>query len=199
MKASSPFALFLERSNLCRISGAAYFERGEDYFVNGQVSAITEEKGTITAKVRGTYSYRVKLWIEKQGLEYSCSCPVGAEREFCKHCVAVGLAWVESRKQKTSEERQPGAAVSMDDVRAHLLGQDKHALVEMLVDRAMEDDRLRQRLLIKAAEKSSRGSTSRPISGPSMTPWNRTDSWTTGAPTTMPMGSKKRSIPWRNF
>ena len=42
----------------------------------------------------------------------------------------------------------------MDDVRTYLSGQDKNALVEMLVDRAMKDERLRQSLFIKAAKKS---------------------------------------------
>jgi uncharacterized Zn finger protein len=156
MKTSSPFAPSLERSNLRRMAGARSFERGEEYFVNGQVESITEDKGTITAKVRGTYPYRVKLWIENEDLDYSCTCPMGADGEFCKHCVAVGLMWLESKEQKTSEERQLGAAVSMDDVRAYLLGQDKNALVEMLVEHAMEDDRLRQRLLMKTAKKDSR-------------------------------------------
>jgi tetratricopeptide (TPR) repeat protein len=45
----------------------------------------------------------------------------------------------------------------MDDVRAYLVGQDKNALVEMLVDRAMQDDRLRQSLFIKAAKAGSKG------------------------------------------
>jgi uncharacterized Zn finger protein len=39
------------------------------------------------AKVQGTRPYRVELWIEEGDLEYSCTCPVGADGEFCKHCV----------------------------------------------------------------------------------------------------------------
>jgi hypothetical protein len=71
VKASSPFAALLERATLRRLSGASSFERGEDYFLNGQVKALAEHDGTITAKVRGTYPYRVKLWIEKHDLRYS--------------------------------------------------------------------------------------------------------------------------------
>ena len=37
------------------------------------------------------------------------------------------------------------------------MGQDKSALVNMLVEHAMEDDRLRQRLLMKAAKKRAKG------------------------------------------
>ena len=156
MKNSSPFAPLLEQRTLRRMAGPASFERGEDYFVSRQVKAIAEEEGTITAKVQGTQPYRVKLWIERGDLEYSCTCPVGADGEFCKHCVAVGLTWLESRELKSSEKGKSVPGVTMDDVRAHLFGQDKSALVDMLVEHSMEDDRLRQRLSMKAAKKSSK-------------------------------------------
>jgi len=156
-KAPSPFAAFLERGALRRITGARSFERGEEYFFNGQVRAISEDNGTITAKVQGTQPYRIKLWIEDEDLEYSCTCPVGADGEFCKHCVAVGLAWFESKQLKASKKGKQASGVTMDDVRAHLLEQDKSALVNMLVEHALEDDRLRQRLLMKAAKKGAKG------------------------------------------
>ena len=138
------------------MAGARSFERGEDYFINGQVEAVTEDKRTITAKVRGTYPYRVKLWIENQNLGYSCTCPMGADGDFCKHCVAVGLTWLENRELKMSGKGEPARATTMDDVRAYLLKQDSNALVDMLMSHAMEDDRLRQRLLMKAAKKNSK-------------------------------------------
>ena len=156
-KASSPFAAFLERNALRRIAGARSFERGEDYFLNGQVKALVEEAGTITAKVHGTQPYRVELWIEEDDLEYSCTCPVGADGEFCKHCVAVGLTWLEAGQSNFPTKGKAPAAVTMDDVRTYLSGQDKSVLVNMLVEHAMEDDRLRQRLLMKAAKKGAKG------------------------------------------
>jgi uncharacterized Zn finger protein len=157
MKTSSPFAPFLEPRNLRRMADAVSLERGEDYFLNGQVKALAEHEETITAKVQGTRPYRVKFWIdEEDDLEYSCTCPVGADGDFCKHCVAVGLAWLEVGQSKASAQGEAQQGVTMDDVRAYLLGQDKNALVEMLVDRAMEDDRLRQSLFIKAAKKGAK-------------------------------------------
>jgi uncharacterized Zn finger protein len=138
------------------MAGARSFERGEDYFLNGQVKALAEEERTIKAKVQGTRPYQVKLWIEGDDLEYSCTCPMGGEGEFCKHCVAVGLTWLGAGEPKFTGKGKAPQAVTMDDVRAYLSGQDKNALVEMLVDRAMEDDRLRQSLFIKAAKKSAK-------------------------------------------
>ncbi|HEY3302879.1 MAG TPA: SWIM zinc finger family protein [Candidatus Binatia bacterium] len=166
MKASSPLAALIDRPTLRRMAGARSFERGEDYFVNGQVKAVTEHEGTITAKVQGTRPYRVKLWIEDRSLEYLCTCPVGADGAFCKHCVAVGLAWLKGStlrltskggQARLSVKGQSPPAVTMDDVRAYLLAQDKKALVDVLVDHATDDDRLRQRLLMKAAKKTSKG------------------------------------------
>ena len=156
-KSSSPFTALLERGTLRRMAGARSFERGDDYFASGQVEAIAEEEGTITAKVQGTRPYRVRLWIENEELDYSCTCPVGVDGEFCKHCVAVGLKWFQARQPKVQGKRKAPAAVTMDDVRAYLSGQDKNALVEMLVERAMEDDGLRRRLFMKAAKKVSKG------------------------------------------
>jgi len=157
VKASSPFTPFLERRALSRMAGARSFERGEDYFDGKRVKAMIENEGTITANVQGSRSYRVKLWIEDENLDYSCTCPVGADGEFCKHCVAVGLAWLEGDQRKRSGKSDEPAAVSMEDVRAYLLGQDKKALVEMLVEQATDDDRLRQRLFLKAAKTDSKG------------------------------------------
>lgn len=47
--------------------------------------------------------------------------------------------------------------VTMDDVRTYLAGQGKDALVDMLMKQAMDDHRLRQRLLLKAAKMGPRG------------------------------------------
>ena len=107
--------------------------------------------------MQGARPYRVELWIEEDDLEYSCTCPMGADGEFCKHCVAVGLSWTENIEQKNSKKGKQASGVTIEDVRTYLLGQDKDALVEMLVNRSMEDDRLRQSLFIKAAKGSSKG------------------------------------------
>jgi uncharacterized Zn finger protein len=99
MKPSSTFASLLDRSNLRRMAGAASCERGEDYFANDHVKRLSEEDGVIAARVQGTQPYRVKLWLDGEDLDYSCTCPVGVDGEFCNHCVAVGLAWLEGSRR----------------------------------------------------------------------------------------------------
>jgi len=155
---STTLALALDRGTLRRMAGARSFERGEDYFAGGQVRALAEHAGTIAARVLGTREYRVKLWVEAGNLDFSCTCPVGDDGAFCKHCVAVGLAWLAGRSEgEASSKKRAKPAVTMDDVRACLAGQDKAALVDLLMEQAMDDDRLRQRLLMKAAKKGPQG------------------------------------------
>ena len=147
----------LDRDALRRTAGARSFERGEGYFTSGQVGSLAEYKGTITAKVQGTRPYQIKLWVEDGEVQYSCTCPVGRDGAFCKHCVAVGLAWLDQKSpDQTPRRKAVKPAMTMDDVRAYLSRQDKIALVDMVMDRAVDDDRLRRRLLMETA-KGSRG------------------------------------------
>ncbi len=150
----STLAKIINRNILRETAGDRFFERGKEYFSEGCVRGLAEHDGTITAKVAGTRDYRVKLWVEEGDLEYSCTCPVGADGEFCKHCVAVGLAWLNPEKERKASSKP---AVTMNDARAALAAQPKEALVALLMEQAMEDDRLRQKLLLKAAKQSRKG------------------------------------------
>lgn len=144
----------VNRSTLRERAGERSFERGCEYFSEGCVRRLAEHDGTITAKVVGTRDYRVKLWAENGQLEYSCTCPVGADGGFCKHCVAVGLAWLSPEKSRKGSD---GRSVTLNDARAALAAQPKEALVALLMEQAMDDDRLRQKLLLKAAKQGSKG------------------------------------------
>ncbi len=149
----------LDARLLRRLAGARAYERGEGYFADGQVGALVEHDGSITAKVRGTRPYRVKLWRESDELDYACTCPVGQDGAFCKHSVAVGLAWLEAGASQASGKKQARARVTLDDVRAQLLQKDPRTLVDLLMEQAIQDDdpgsspgqALRRRLLMQAA------------------------------------------------
>src|SRR6266508_5035824 len=97
-------AAVLTREALQRLAGATSFGRGERYASDGAVLATVEgDDGALTGEVRGAGIYRVRLWVQDARLAFSCSCPVGAARSFCKHCVAVGLIWL-------AREHDPAAA-----------------------------------------------------------------------------------------
>jgi uncharacterized Zn finger protein len=135
---------------------ARSYGRGECYFHGGHVSDLKAVKGRITATVYGTYPYRVMLWDAGDSVGYDCDCPVGQEGDFCKHCVATALAWLEQRtpSEKTAKGKgkQPAdTGLTMKDVHAWLLMQEKESLVDMLVEAADYDTQLSGSLMMKAA------------------------------------------------
>ncbi len=134
------------RDALLDLAGERYFERGEGYHRGGHVRDLVEHEGVVVAKVAGTKDYRVRLWAE-DGLDFSCDCPLGLDEEFCKHCVAAGLAWLEG----DFSEDAPGGSATMDDVQTYLEDQEKDHLVRIVMEQAMEDEGLRERLLLRAS------------------------------------------------
>ena len=76
------------------MAGAASFERGERYATTRRVKKLKVTESELSATVTGTRSYQVRIWAEEGSLSYSCSCPMGDDEVFCKHCVATGLVWL---------------------------------------------------------------------------------------------------------
>jgi tetratricopeptide (TPR) repeat protein len=164
---ASPLADILTRDRLLELAGDLYFQRGEAYFERGQVSSLAEFDGIVTAQVVGTEAYRVQLWVEEGELDYDCTCPLGVEGAFCKHCVAVGLTWlqnstpIESHAKAEAEEiatpkRSSRSMTTMQDVEGYLKGLNKDDLVRMILDRAMQDAQWREALIMKAATRAPR-------------------------------------------
>jgi uncharacterized Zn finger protein len=154
----SYFADIFERHLLLELAGGRSFERGEDYYRRGAVRAFTEYEGTLTARVLGNHEYRVRFRAEENGgLSYSCSCPVGTDGLFCKHCVAVGLAWLEEGAGERRPEKGEQEGLSMEKLGSFLEEQDKDVLVGMLLEQALEDERLYGRLLTWAARARPEG------------------------------------------
>ncbi|MHC4066614.1 MAG: SWIM zinc finger family protein [Planctomycetota bacterium] len=141
---------------LRRMAGERNFVRGEAYFATGAVRSLRAHDGGVKAVVQGTRRYRVHLWAEDGELGYDCSCPVGHEGEFCKHCVAVGLAWhAGGVKGGAGVSEEDGSAFGEADLRAYLLRLDKDEFVSLLLEHADEDERLHRRLTLQAARATS--------------------------------------------
>ncbi len=83
----------ISRANLEEMAGATAFQRGETYFAEGAVGLLRATDDKLTARVEGSEIYQVELWGDDDELAYDCTCPRAADGYFCKHCVAVGLAW----------------------------------------------------------------------------------------------------------
>ena len=156
-EARDPTSLVTPRL-LRRMAGQRYFERGEAYFDDGAVRSLRRHGDAVKAVVKGTRSYRVRLWVEDSDLGHDCTCPLGRDGEFCKHCVAVGLTWhAEGRDGKTGPGDDETAPFTESDLRDYLAGLDKEELVSLLLEQAEEDERLHRRLMIRAANATRGG------------------------------------------
>ncbi len=158
----------LTRRKIVSLAGSRSFSRGEEYFESGLVGRISVKNGVISARVRGTHIYEVHLKAEgKGGLDYSCTCPVGRDGEFCKHCVALGLAWIDGAAGNVADEKADGPTakcsrtsrqeVTMKDIRTWLEGQDTKLLIDMLMEQIRTSGQLREALTLKVARASVRG------------------------------------------
>ena len=142
----------IDESYLKRLAGDRYFERGYKYFAEGAVIRLVVKGEQVSAKVQGAHEYRVKLWIEEKALRADCDCPVGMNGEFCKHCVAAGLSWLAHRESGEIDTIDTPGNV---DIRGYLMAQGKGKLVNLLLERAEEDELFEQRLRMLAAKNGS--------------------------------------------
>ncbi len=137
----------LRRASVRRLAGASSLSSGEEYAAAGTVRVTAQDAMTVTAKVQGTHRYDVRFCGDEGDLSYECSCPMGEQGNFCKHCVAVA-AEIGGWGPPPSRSRP---AVTMEDVRDHLMSSPKQHLVSLIVRQAEEDDQLRNRLLVRSA------------------------------------------------
>ncbi len=151
----------ITEKNLRSLTDSGRYQRGRDYFNDGAVTNLREYRGRITATVTGSQNYQVKLWEEDGQLEYECSCPDGQDYEFCKHCVAVGLTLLEQTGTGTISKNKSGRRkprkkgrkeITSEDIHAWLQTQDSVLLADLLMEQAIDDERLYRQLILKVAD-----------------------------------------------
>lgn len=121
------------------------FERGLLFAADGRVGKRTATESSVKAKVRGSSSYQVKLWLDDGESAFECSCPVGLDGRCCKHAVALALV---STDAVVDSGQRAGAVI---DIRAYLTTLDYDALVDLLLERAADDDLFNAKLRMAAA------------------------------------------------
>lgn len=136
----------ITEAKMLRYADARSWRLGEEYLESGAVLGLSVKERWVTAVVRGTLPYTVTLGITTRGnLSYECSCPYHQdEGVFCKHCVAVGLAYL---KAQTVEEIDVPAGSPIDRIRQHLEGCSKEQLITLLMAQSLENEPLRRHLL----------------------------------------------------
>ena len=147
-------------NTLAGLAGTAAFAKGQTYFSAGAVNRLLAVDDTITARVDGTEAYRVVLRERNGKLTGDCTCPRAADGYFCKHCVAVGLAWIAGRAGENSSSPPAGKAHKpaaktarrdpWRDILTYLEAQTPAVLIALLKDVLQRDDALYRSLLIKS-------------------------------------------------
>ena len=146
--------------NLKKLAGTTAFQRGEEYFASGFVERLLTAEQKISARVIGTETYRVELWAKDDDPRYDCTCPRAADGYFCKHCVAVGLAWLAEQQVEGVTGQSKAKKKRRDpwqDIRDYLALQKPEMLIDLVLEAAQRDDRLYQSLALKA-ERAGAGS-----------------------------------------
>ena len=151
----------ITRPILKDLAGATVFRRGDEYFSAGAVERLRATDDMVAARVEGTETYQVELRDEDDGeLAYDCTCPHAADGYFCKHCVAVGLAWLTEHAGEgapTAKSRKKKRQDPWRDIRAYLTTQAPDALIDLLLEVAQRDDRLYRLLLLQAERTGGAG------------------------------------------
>jgi uncharacterized Zn finger protein len=150
-KDRSMFDTLITRITLARMAGVAVFARGDEYFLTGAVSALHAGDAAISATVQGSRRYHVQLEVD-DGLSYSCTCPHASEGYFCKHCVAVALAWLNRHKGDESPTHVAAPDDVWREIERYLAAQSADVLRQLLRDAARRDEHVAQALLLRAKQ-----------------------------------------------
>ena len=153
---------FLNRALLRHLAGEQLFASGEQCYALGRVRQIRAAKEKVSARVAGNPTRRVKLWRRSGKLFFQCDCEAGRAEQFCKHCVAVGLAWLSQSEGPTSttvaESRADASADKKDAatrenerrrLASHLKTLDANRLAKLVLEATDYDEILRRRLLLE--------------------------------------------------
>lgn len=99
----------ITRKTLREEAGSTYFGRGLDYFKSGYVKKLEVHGNRIEGSVRGSRLYHcsIECDIDADSLFGECSCPLGDDGEFCKHLVALGLAFINGFETPAPSRKQP--------------------------------------------------------------------------------------------
>ena len=142
-------------STVRKLAGSRSYSRGWSYHSDGRVEPVRERGPGLQATVRGTMPYAVRLWVDGGKPGWSCTCPAAEDGSFCKHCVAVALTLHPDATLLASESLVQAPESSPSPTPDHELpdfvGQlPKDRLVEIVLQQATSDWRLRESLLAEA-------------------------------------------------
>jgi len=136
----------LSEATFKQLAGDQAFARGLKLYNQGRVGELMITSSEITATVTGKTDYLITLHHTAKQFEGSCECPASDRFDFCKHCVAVSLAYYYQTQLNQEIADEP----SDDKISAYLNTLTKPDLVNelaLLIDR---DAALKDHWVLKA-------------------------------------------------
>ncbi len=155
--ATGRLAALLDRDAIVDLAGPLYLERGMGYVEEGRVGPIVATDDAIEATVHGEHAYAVRVSLDGSRIISDCTCPIGETGAFCKHCVALSLAWLrrpaaDSSPAHRGKTRRPAASgAPVDPVKPFLAGLAHDALIELITSEMDRDEDLAARIRLRAA------------------------------------------------
>ena len=84
----------LTASRIRSLASPTTIQRGQDYYARNRVRSVSTMPNGIRATILGQRVYIVELTAIANSLGHHCSCPMGEQGDFCKHCVAVTISFL---------------------------------------------------------------------------------------------------------
>jgi len=136
----------LSESVIKTLAGEAAYQRGLAYYNEGRVKQLDINATHISAEVEGENRYHVTLNHTAKIFDGSCDCPASDNFDFCKHCVAVSLAYY----YQTQTNLEMSDAGSENVVNLYLNTFTKPQLVEELAALIESDQVIYDHWLLRA-------------------------------------------------
>lgn len=162
----STLAALLTSAALLKLAGPTSVERGRLYYREGRVRDFAATDLEASARVEGSESYRARLWDDGGTPRFDCSCPLGIDLRFCKHCVALAMTLNPALDPAPDPALDPPPAPRADplpEIRALLERQDRESLIELMMEYAAGDPRLRTKLELRVASTRPGGAQAEPF------------------------------------
>jgi len=150
-------AALLDWDAIVDLAGALYLQRGMRYFEDRRVGPIRATDDAIEATVRGARAYAVRVSLDGSRIVSECTCPIGETGAFCKHSVALSLAWLRppaagpDAGRRAEARRRAAGGEAADRVESFLAALDREALVELITTEMDRDEELAARVGLRAA------------------------------------------------
>jgi len=141
----------LSREHLQDLADPRSWARGEAYFHEGRVRSLVVDGNIIIASVEGQELYRVRLTVLEDRIQADCSCPMGDDGIFCKHCVAVGLTYIEGTDSSSSGPTPDDPITDLARIRRYISQMERDALEQLIIDQALWNEELMQHLILGSA------------------------------------------------